>query len=30
VIIEGFRVDGDVEPAMGDAEAWGLKIAESL
>jgi len=30
IIVESFKVDGDVEPAMGDAEAWGLKIAESL
>ncbi len=30
IIVEGLKVDGDVEPAMGDAEAWGAKIAKSL
>jgi flavodoxin I len=29
IVIEGLRVDGDIEPAMVDAEYWGLKIAES-
>jgi len=30
IIVESLKVDGDVEPAMKDAEAWGAKIAKSL
>ncbi len=30
IILEGLKVDGDVESAMGNAEAWGLKIAKLL
>lgn len=30
IIVESFKVDGDVEPAIEDAKAWGLKIVESL
>ena len=30
IIVEGLKVDGDVESAMGDAQAWGLKIAKLL
>lgn len=30
IVVEGFKVDGEVEPAFGDAEAWGLKVAKAL
>ncbi len=30
IIAEGCKVDGEVEPAFGDAEAWGLKVAKAL
>lgn len=30
IVAESFKVDGDVEPAMGDAESWGLEVAKSL
>ncbi len=30
IVTESFKVDGDVEPAFGDAEAWGSKVAEAL
>ena len=30
IIAESFKVDGDIDPAMDDAEAWGLGIAKSL
>ena len=30
IIVDSFKIDGDIEPAMEDAEAWGLKIVESL
>lgn len=30
IVIEGLKVDGDVEPAMEDAKNWGLKVVESL
>lgn len=29
IVIQGLKIDGDIEPAMVDAEYWGLKIAES-
>ncbi len=30
IVAEGFKVDGVVEPAFEDAEAWGLKVAKAL
>lgn len=30
LVTEGFKVDGEVEPAFDDAEAWGLKVAKSM
>lgn len=30
LVIEGLKVDGDVEPAMGEAELWGSKVAKAL
>jgi len=30
IVAESFKVDGDVEPAFGDAEAWGSRVAEAL
>jgi len=30
IVAEGFKVDGEVEPAFEDAEAWGLKVAKAL
>ena len=30
IIVGSLKVDGEIEPAMGDAEAWGLKIAKLL
>ncbi|MBA7553609.1 Flavodoxin [subsurface metagenome] len=30
IVAEGFKVDGEVEPALEDAEAWGLKVAKAL
>jgi flavodoxin short chain len=30
IVVEGFKVDGEVEPAFADAEAWGLKVAKAL
>ena len=30
IVAESFKVDGEVEPALEDAEAWGLKVAKSL
>ncbi|MBC8526703.1 MAG: flavodoxin [Candidatus Cloacimonetes bacterium] len=30
IIIEGLKVDGDVEPVMEDARNWGIKVVESL
>ena len=30
IVAESFKVDGDVEPAFEDAEAWGLGVAEAL
>ena len=30
IVAEGLKVDGDVEPAFEDAEAWGLKVAKAL
>ncbi len=30
IIVESLKVDGEVEPAFGDAEAWGLKITKLL
>lgn len=30
IVAESFKVDGDVEPAFGDAEAWGARVAEAL
>ena len=30
IITESFKVDGDIDPAMDDAEAWGFDIAKSL
>lgn len=30
IVTEGFKVDGEVEPAFEDAEAWGLKVAKSM
>ncbi len=30
IVAETLRIDGDVEPAFGDAEAWGTKVAGAL
>ena len=30
LVADGFKVDGAVEPAFEDAEAWGLKVAKAL
>ena len=30
IVAENLKVDGDVEPAFGDAEAWGSKVAGAL
>ena len=30
IVAESFKVDGDVEPAFGDAKTWGSKVAEAL
>jgi len=30
IVTEGFKVDGEVEPAFEDAEAWGLKVAKLM
>ena len=30
LIADSLKIDGDVEPPLGDAEAWGLKIAGLL
>ncbi len=30
IVTESFKVDGDVELAFEDAEAWGLKVAKAL
>ncbi len=30
VIVDGFRVDGDVDPAIGDAESWGSEVAQNI
>ena len=30
IVVEGFKVDGEVEPTFADAEAWGLKVAKAL
>jgi len=30
IVAESFKIDGDVEPAFGDAEAWGTKVAGAL
>ena len=30
IVAESFKIDGDVEPAFGDAEAWGLNVAKAL
>lgn len=30
IVAEGFKVDGEVEPAFGDAEEWGFKVAKAL
>ena len=30
IVAESFKVDGDVEPAFGDAKAWGIKVAGAL
>jgi len=30
IVAESFKIDGDVEPAFGDAEAWGSKVAGAL
>jgi len=30
LVTESLRVDGDVDPAMGDAEAWGERVATSI
>ncbi|MGB3459435.1 MAG: flavodoxin [Halobacteriota archaeon] len=30
IIAESFKIDGEVEPAFKDAEAWGLKVAKAL
>ncbi len=30
IVVESLKVDGDVEPAMGDAESWGLEVAKSI
>lgn len=30
IVLESLRVDGDVDPALGDAEDWGQKVATSV
>jgi flavodoxin short chain len=30
VIVDGFRVDGDVDAAIGDAESWGSDVAQNI
>jgi len=30
IVAESLKVDGDVEPAFEESEAWGLKVAEAL
>ena len=30
VIVDGFRVDGDVDTAIGDAESWGSDVAKNI
>ena len=30
VIVDGFRVDGDVDTAIGDAESWGSEVAQNI
>ena len=30
IVAGSFKIDGDVEPAFGDAEAWGLNVAKAL
>ena len=30
IVAENLKVDGDVEPAFGDAKAWGTKVAGAL
>ena len=30
VIVDGFRVDGDVDTAIGDAESWGSDVAQNI
>jgi flavodoxin I len=30
IVAEGFKVDGEVEPAFEDAETWGFKVAKAL
>ena len=30
IVAESLKVDCDVEPAFGDAEAWGTKVAGAL
>jgi flavodoxin I len=30
IVAESFKIDGEVEPAFEDAEAWGLKVAKAL
>ena len=30
IVAENLKIDGDVEPAFGDAEAWGSKVAGAL
>ena len=30
VIVNGFRVDGDVDLAIGDAESWGSDVAQNI
>ena len=30
IVAENLKIDGDVEPAFGDAEAWGAKVAGAL
>jgi flavodoxin I len=30
IVTESLKIDGEVEPAMKDAENWGLKVAQSL
>ena len=30
IVVESFKVDGDIEPEMDNAKKWGLRIAESI